>query len=384
MPYPHPTRRLPSHPSLEQLRKQAKDLLDRFRAGDPDAVAEVTRFEHSPDLEAFRLADAQRVLARAYGYESWPKLKAFVDGANIKRFAEAVQSGDLARVRALLRARPELVGMDMAGNNEHRALHYAVLRRDAAMVRLLMESGADARKGILPHRDATSPIVLARDREYQDIVAVIEQEEQRRHQSPQPDLQDRITRAILTGDRASAIQLLESDPSLIDAPDRNARTPLHYAAQEMDEDLIAWLLLRRAIPILMDADGLTPLDRAARAAEPSNSHAQQFPAIARQLLAAGAEITVRAALALNDASRVTDLVQRNPTVLREIHWMGGGLLSLAVNHGHFDMVKLLLDLGADVDERTMLQELEDPTESWGTSLVVRRPRRTPRHRRIAA
>jgi len=55
-----------------------------------------------------------------------------------------------------------------------------VLRRDAEMVRLLMEAGADARKGIFPHRDATSALCLARDREYDDIVAVIEEEERLR------------------------------------------------------------------------------------------------------------------------------------------------------------------------------------------------------------
>ena len=87
---------------------------------------------------------------RAYGFESWSKLKAFVDGVNVQRLAGAVKSGDTAQVRVLLQARPELINMDMSGNNEHRALHYAVLRRDVAMVRLLMEAGADARKGILP------------------------------------------------------------------------------------------------------------------------------------------------------------------------------------------------------------------------------------------
>jgi hypothetical protein len=121
-------------------------------------------------------------LARAYGYESWSKLKAFVNGANVARLAEAVNAGNLARVRALLRSRPELVGMEMAGFNEHRALHYAVLRRDAAIVRALMQAGADARVGIYPHRDATGAISLARDRGYAEIVAIIEEEQQRRRQ----------------------------------------------------------------------------------------------------------------------------------------------------------------------------------------------------------
>jgi ankyrin repeat protein len=39
-----------------------------------------------------------------------------------------------------------------------------------------------------------------------------------------------------------------------------------------------------------------------------------------------------------------------------------------VKHGHIGIVKLLMDLGADVDERTTLDELEEPTPSWGSPL----------------
>ena len=46
----------------------------------------------------------------------------------------------------------------------------------------------------------------------------------------------------------------------------------------------------------------------------------------------------------------------------------GGLLTLAVNHRQPARAELLLDLGADVDERILLEELEEPTESWGTPL----------------
>ena len=37
-----PTRKLREHPDLDQLKRQAKELLDAFSAGDTDAVAEVT------------------------------------------------------------------------------------------------------------------------------------------------------------------------------------------------------------------------------------------------------------------------------------------------------------------------------------------------------
>lgn len=372
IPHSYPTRRLPKQPSLEQLRKQAKDLLEQYRAGDPAAVAEIHRFERRPD--PFALNDAQRVLARAYGYESWPKLKAFVDGTNIARLAAAVQVGDVAQVRVLLGARPELVAMDMAGNDEHRALHYAVLRRDAPMVKLLMEAGADARKGIFPHRDATSALAIAKDRDYNDIVAVIEEEERlRRAEMSCPNatispVQDQINHAISMGDNAEAIRLLQADGSLIQACDRDGGTPLHVAAQEANEEMVTWLLSRRAKARKQDLNGLTPLDRAVLAADPRNQHAKRFPAIAKRLLDHGAEVTIRAAVALADASRIRELVSADPALLREINWMKGGLLTLAVNHGHAEIVRLLLDLGADVDERVMLDELEEPTPSWGTPL----------------
>src|ERR1700689_2040022 len=241
VPNSYPTRRLPKQPSLQQLRKQAKELLEKYRAGDAAAVAGIQQVERRATPSAFALNDAQRVLARAYGYESWPKLKAFVDGANVARFAEAVQAGDAAQVRALLHARPELVNMDMSANDEHRALHYAVLRRDAAMVKLLMEAGADARKGIFPHRDATSALAIARDREYDEIVAVIEEEERlRREEMSCPNatvspVQDQINAAIREGDNVRAIRLLEADGSLIQACDREGASPLHIAAQEGNE-----------------------------------------------------------------------------------------------------------------------------------------------------
>jgi len=372
------TRRLPKQPSLEQLRKQAKDLLEQYRAGDSAAVTEVHQFEAQPDPATFALHDAQRVLARAYGFESWPKLKAFVDGANIARLAEVVQAGDVAQTRVLVNARPELVGMDMSGGDEHRVLHYAVLRRDRAMVKLLMEAGADARKGIYPHRDATTAFAIARDREYHDILAIIEEEERlRREEMSCPNatvspVQDEINRAIRKGENAAAIRLLESDGSLIQACDRDGGTPLHIAAEEANEEMVAWLLERRANVRKQDLRDRTPLDRAALAARPRfpdsrNDRAERFPAIAGLLLARGAEVTIRAAVALADEPRIRELVVEDPTVLRKID-SGGGLLTVAVNHGQLEIVRLLLDLGADVDERYMLTELEEPTLSWGMPL----------------
>jgi hypothetical protein len=75
-----PSRTLPARPSLEQLRKQAKDLRRLFESGDTSAAQ---RFRNvlAKSTEP-SLADAQFVIAREYGFDSWPKLAAHVEAIN--------------------------------------------------------------------------------------------------------------------------------------------------------------------------------------------------------------------------------------------------------------------------------------------------------------
>jgi hypothetical protein len=105
-----PTRKLADRPDLDQLKRQAKDLLQAFRDAAPEGVAEVTAHYHDADSATFALHDAQLVIARAYGFESWSRLKAYVEGATDQRLVAAVQARDVPQVRALVEARPELSG----------------------------------------------------------------------------------------------------------------------------------------------------------------------------------------------------------------------------------------------------------------------------------
>ena len=181
--YAPPTRTLRNRPDLDQLKRQAKELLDAFRAGDSESAKEVQAHYRQADRSTFALHDAQLVMARAHGFDSWPKLKAFVDGITIRRLVEAVRDGDLDTVRSMVTARPELVHLDVAENDEHRALHHAVLQRRPEIVRFLMQHGADARKGIWPHRAATTAFTLAVERGYDEVVRIIDEEESRRSAS---------------------------------------------------------------------------------------------------------------------------------------------------------------------------------------------------------
>jgi ankyrin repeat protein len=82
-----PARALPAFPNLEQQRKLARELLNAAHARDALALARVRahhpRYSGHPaaelDPSTLSLHDAQLVLAREYGFSSWPKLKAHVD-----------------------------------------------------------------------------------------------------------------------------------------------------------------------------------------------------------------------------------------------------------------------------------------------------------------
>jgi len=107
---------LPSRPSLEQLRNQAKDLRKQFLAGEPTA-AERVRAAY-PDLTAkdkaeFRLHDAQLAIAREYGFASWARLKDHVEsilletGEPMELLKQAFHADDATWLRKLLERYPE-------------------------------------------------------------------------------------------------------------------------------------------------------------------------------------------------------------------------------------------------------------------------------------
>ena len=203
-----PIRRMRQHPDLEQLKRQSKELLAAFRAADPSAVKEVNACYDDPQRTTFALHDAQLVIARSYGFDSWPKLKAYVDGVTIKRLVEAVCIGDIERVRTMLKARPELAKMAVSYGDEHRAIHYAVMHRQPEITLLLMRKGANARAGIDPHREATSAWTLAHERGYDEIVTIIEeQEDSRKVPAKEPEMaadsasgDDIARKAVANGD----------------------------------------------------------------------------------------------------------------------------------------------------------------------------------------
>jgi Leucine-rich repeat (LRR) protein len=100
-----PVKSLPPSPSLDHLKYQAKDLQHACRSGHPEALARIKEFhpkfrqKNEIGTTRFSIADAQLVIAREYGFETWPKLKRHIEslkpltteGPNLKQFERIAQ-----------------------------------------------------------------------------------------------------------------------------------------------------------------------------------------------------------------------------------------------------------------------------------------------------
>jgi ankyrin repeat protein len=94
-------KQLPARPDIAQYRKQAKELVRSCAAGSPDLVASLGRLhrnhprfytlnEDQMRAAPVSLADAQLVLAREHGFESWPRFAAHIETLRLIREVEAI------------------------------------------------------------------------------------------------------------------------------------------------------------------------------------------------------------------------------------------------------------------------------------------------------
>jgi len=85
---------LPKKPNLEFLKKQAKALRTLHRQQDPSCCSLIrqldTSFSNKSDSEIldqhFSINDAQRIIAREYGYSSWATLKQYIQSLGSKLY----------------------------------------------------------------------------------------------------------------------------------------------------------------------------------------------------------------------------------------------------------------------------------------------------------
>src|SRR6266851_5121085 len=168
-PNPQDALPLPPRPNLERYKKLAKKLVKSCKSGDETAIgdwseqwietltklagwkstrqalARIGRWTNEVEDFARRkllgsgpadrkcaLADAQFVIARSHGFESWPKFAKHLEAlarksSSVSRFeaaADAIVSGDVATLKRLLREDPNLIRESSTREHGATLLHY--------------------------------------------------------------------------------------------------------------------------------------------------------------------------------------------------------------------------------------------------------------------
>ena len=289
------SRSLPPKPDLAQQKKQAKELLQAFTAGDAESRARVRAV--LPDKQPIALADAQFVLAREYGFTDWAALKQHIDAlveetkSPEERLRGAFQRCDARAVRRLFEQYPAFLARINAPAFPFDSPAIVAFTGDPAMVDVLLDFGADPNQrsdwwagGFHALHSATG---AAADRL---IAAGAVPDACAAAQLDRPDLLARM---------------IDDDPARVHERGGDGQTPLHFAKSRAVIDL---LLAAGA-----DIDA-RDVDHRATAAEWMLDHtgdAGRYD-LARYLVERGAstDIFLTAALGLTD--RVRAMLQANP------------------------------------------------------------------------
>ena len=261
----------------------------------------------------------RRVIARAYGYAKLAKAQSLRRWSQRRAFGDAVNAGDVAQVRRIVSRAARAGWMDRP-----QAMSTAPFTTQFCAA--IADHGAPAH-GSRRRRPPGHLSTSRRDhrfRSWHETASITTSSQSSRKRSSHrresmscsnatvsPGSGTNQLRDLTAATSAHAIHLLESDTSLIDACDRDGGTPLHVAAWAKSMKLVAWLLKpARQRRQEHDPNGLTPLDHAALAADPRNDRAERFPRVAAMLIEHGAELTLRAAVALGDGTRCSDSTSR--------------------------------------------------------------------------
>src|SRR3954471_13001587 len=365
-----PTRVLPDAPSLEWLRKHAKQHLTLLRQHEPSA----------------RLADAQLAVAREYGFKSWRALKAHVELLSLDgKLFDAAERGDADSLGALLDAHPEKLRVTKPPY-AWSLLHVAAHRGQAAVVEMLLHRGLDvntrergdntyplhwaaaAGHGYVVRQliDAGADVVGAGDDHGLEVIGWAtcwEGCDDDAHRA----IADMLVRhrarhhvfSLIAMNRGDELRrLVASDPSVLGrrmSRNENHATPLHFAVRMRRPEMISVLIELGADPLAVDADGFQPAasarspdaDRALMERIRTMTSAELVSAERGQRTPRLQSLDLLAALTLHHWDTADRLARDDPRLLEP----PGGALHLASKRGDAAVVRWLLDHGASPNGR---------------------------------
>ena len=280
------SRDLPAKPSLEYLRKQAKQLQRSTSQG--------------------KLADAQHALARVYGFANWTRLKSHVVTMGLQpgeALTVAIRDQDTQRVRELLESHSELrakIDEPLAnyGFGQH-ALFAAVQRSDRATIDVLLRGGANIHKrtewwaggfGVLDDCDPDLVDFLV------ERGAVIDA-----HAAARLGMISKLT------------ELVAADQNVVHARGGDGQTPLHFASTV---EIAQFLLDHGAEIDALDVDHeSTPAQYMLRV-EQKRHYPRDRQDVARYLISRGCRSDLLMATALGDVNLVRHHLDTDPAFIR--------------------------------------------------------------------
>jgi ankyrin repeat protein len=338
-------RHLPAQPNLEQYKKQAKDLLKRWKASDPNTTR--------------KLADAQHAVAREHGFDAWKMFTDEIDmrtgqaekAAIWKAAEDAFVAGDVSTLDRLLRQHEKMFSTERPQSSWSGGL------------------AAEYAEG-----DARASIVRGHFFESWDQFAQFDTV--RKNLATPVSRFERAVDAVVTGDADTLRRLLGGDPDLIRA--RSMRTHhstlLHYVGangvegwrQRTPKNAVQILEILLAAGAEVDAmgdvygGGCTTLGLVATSCHPRNAGLQE-PLI-DALLAHGARIDARGAGGGATAGLMINscLANGRPEAAGYLAERGGPLdLEAAAGIGRLDLVKSFFNPDGSLKPLATIAQLKD-------------------------
>jgi ankyrin repeat protein len=336
---------LPPRPSLDWLRKTAKQALRAERQKRPDA----------------KLAETQLLLAREFGFASWRALKAHLDSlqkvsssealddAVVAQFLRAVRSGALDAVRTALTAFPGIV--NAKGPHPHwggrpQPLHMAIEGGQREAFDLLLAHGANVQGDNASYSHWT-PLMLA----------ISNDQEAMRVELLARGARPGLVEALMLADDAAVERILKLGRAGLPDYAPNDGSVLAFARTTFAIDRLLALGVDTETPDQWQTTPIEAMSRLGAKGQP----------LVRHLLARGLTAKPQEYARLDDRATLEKLIAADPQLLRN-----GDVLMGAVDFGHRELAGWLLALGADPNARSSIGSHQTPLHSaaWEGNLAM--------------
>jgi ankyrin repeat protein len=273
----------------------------------------------------------------------------------ITQLFEACKQGNVERARELLQAHPEVLN---SPDHDTRFVYpasclwsplgVAAWNGREELVRFLLDAGANPvpfEVAAQYHRHVYEdwPKEL-RERGYHAVVEAIEAAIYRRY-GPQLD-EANIRKAVREGDAHRVQALIVDKPERVRQVDAVGNAPLHLAVAANNPGMVR-LLVESGSPLdARNGNGRTPAVIALFGLHRWWRN-EEKPEILDLLLRSGAEYTMLIAATLGDETRVRELLRDGASLANAVDPCWRRPLSGAASKGHTNIVRLLLERGAD-------------------------------------